>query len=400
MGNSTPIISSILPTDKKKKTFPDTFKGNYEKYKYLHEKLGTIIGTYAQNTLDDINHGDINQIGIKVRKSYNSYKNEINKLNLGLKKFDYEDVMYDLCTEKILKDYMIIENYDLFHELPKLFKKYLTKDSVNYNKAKEVLKSFEKIFPQKMKTLIYDLTNPNLKYMESSLIFGINRNIKFKTDFKPEILTIILDSINLEKDYLLNEFAEILQYVKTIQIVTIIIIPVDENGNELEDFNFHILNHKLFNKIIFSIRNNRSIKGLFIQFNYQYGSLVISPETCESIIKKIQSETLSAFYLGNFDINDSLMDKFLFTINNSKALIFFGYDIKKKNFKVIKRKFIPMIKGNKNIQAYAFTGITGEDKQTLEEYEPQILENKKVLIYYIGENTLVHYPFNNEKSSK
>ena len=223
--------------------------------------------------------------------------------------------MIDLCSEKILKDFMIIENYDLFHELPKLFKKYLTKDSVKYNKAKEVLKSFEKIFPQKMKTLIYDLTNPNLNSMESSLIFAINRNIKFKTDFKPEILTIILDSILLEDTLILYEFAEILQNVKTIQIVTIIINPIDENGNELEDFNFNILNHKLFNKIIFSIRNNRSIKGLFIQFNYQYGSLVISPETCESIIKKIQSETLSAFYLGNFDIAESLMDKFIFSIN-------------------------------------------------------------------------------------
>ena len=398
MGNSTPIISSILPSDKKKKTFPDTFKGNYEKYKYLHEKLGTIIGTYAQNTIDDINHGDINQIGNKVRKSYNSYKNEINKLNLGLKKFDYEDVMYDLCTEKILKDYMIIENYDLFHELPKLFKKYLNKDSVKINKAKEVLKSFEKIFPQKMKTLIYDLTNKNLKDLESIIILGINRNIKYNNDFKPEILSIILNSVLLEDTLLLFELAEILQFVKTIQIVTIIINPIDKDEKQLEDFNFNILNHKLFNKLIFSIRNNRSIKGLFIQFNYEYGSLVISPETCESIIKKIQSETLSAFYLGNFDIAESLMDKFIFTINNSKALIFFGYDINKKNFKIIKRKFIPMIKGNKIIQAYAFTGITGEDKKTLEEYESQILENKKVLIYYVGENTLVQYPFNSENS--
>ena len=397
---STPIISSILPTEKKKKRFPNTFKGNYERYKYLHEQLGQVIAIHAQNTLDDINHSQINEIGTKIRNSYRSYKKQIDKLDLGLNQNDYERVMFDLCTEKILKDFMIIENYDLFHELPKLFKKYLTKDSVKYNKAKEVLKSFEKIFPQKMKTLIYDLTNPNLNSMESSLIFAINRNIKFKTDFKPEILTIILDSILLEDTLILYEFAEILQNVKTIQIVTIIINPIDKDEKQLEDFNFNILNHKLFNKIIFSIRNNRSIKGLFIQFNYQYGSLVISPETCESIIKKIQSETLSAFYLGNFDIAESLMDKFIFTINNSKALIFFGYDIHKKNFKIIKRKFIPMIKGNKNIQAYAFTGITGEDKQTLEEYEPQILENKKVLIYYIGENTLVHYPFNNEKSSK
>ena len=397
---STPIISSILPTENKRKKFPNTFKGNYERYKYLHEQLGQVIAIHAQNTLDDINHSQINEIGTKIRNSYRSYKKQIDKLDLGLNQNDYERVMFDLCTEKILKDFMIIENYDLFHELPKLFKKYLTKDSVKYNKAKEVLKAYEKIFPQKMKTLIYDLTNPNLNSMESSLIFAINRNIKFKTDFKPEILTIILDSILLEDTLILYEFAEILQNVKTIQIVTIIINPIDENGNELEDFNFNILNHKLFNKIIFSIRNNRSIKGLFIQFNYQYGSLVISPETCESIIKKIQSETLSAFYLGNFDIAESLMDKFIFSINNSKALIFFGYDINNKNFKVIKRKFIPMIKGNKNIQAYAFTGITGEDKQTLEEYEPQILENKKVLIYYIGENTLVQYPFNNEKSSK
>jgi hypothetical protein len=234
--------------------------------------------------------------------------------------------------------------------------------------------------------------------MESSLIFAINRNIKFKTDFKPEILTIILDSILLEDTLILYEFAEILQNVKTIQIVTIIINPIDKDEKQLEDFNFNILNHKLFNKLIFSIRNNRSIKGLFIQFNYDYGSLVISPETCESIIKKIQSETLSAFYLGNFDIAESLMDKFIFTINNSKALIFFGYDIHKKNFKIIKRKFIPMIKGNKIIQAYAFTGITGEDKKTLEEYESQILENKKVLIYYVGENTLVQYPFNSDNS--
>ena len=395
---STPIISSILPTEKKKKRFPNTFKGNYERYKYLHEQLGQVIAIHAQNTLDDINHSQINEIGTKIRNSYRSYKKQIDKLDLGLNQNDYERVMFDLCTEKILKDFMIIENYDLFHELPKLFKKYLTKDSVKYNKAKEVLKSFEKIFPQKMKTLIYDLTNPNLNSMESSLIFAINRNIKFKTDFKPEILTIILDSILLEDTLILYEFAEILQNVKTIQIVTIIINPIDENGNELEDFNFNILNHKLFNKIIFSIRNNRSIKGLFIQFNYQYGSLVISPETCESIIKKIQSETLSAFYLGNFDIAESLMDKFIFTINNSKALIFFGYDIHKKNFKIIKRKFIPMIKGNKIIQAYAFTGITGEDKKTLEEYESQILENKKVLIYYVGENTLVQYPFNSENS--
>ena len=331
MGN-VPIAQKILPI-KKKKTFPNTFKGNYEKYKYYHEKLGNFIGIHAQNKLDEIKHGAIDNILSEVIKSYNLYEKEIDK---DITKINYIEVMIDLCSEKILKDFMIIENYDLFHEIPKLFKKYLNNDSVKINKAKEVLKSFEKIFPQKMKTIIYDLTNENIKQIEEEVILGINRNIKYNNDFKPEILTIILDSINLEKDYLLNEFAEILQYVKTIQIVTIIIIPVDENGNELEDFNFHILNHKLFNKIILSIRNNRSIKGLFIQFNYENGSLVISPETCESIIKKIQSETLSAFYLGNFDINDSLMDKFLFTINNSKALIFFGYDIKKKILKLLK----------------------------------------------------------------
>ena len=58
-----------------------------------------------------------------------------------------------------------------------------------------------------------------------------------------------------------------------------------------------------------------------------------------------------------------------------------------------------MIQGNRAIQAYAFTGITDEDKKTLEELEPQILENKKILIYYIGENTLVQYPFNNNETS-
>ena len=107
---STPIISSILPTEKKKKRFPNTFKGNYERYKYLHEQLGQVIAIHAQNTLDDINHSQINEIGTKIRNSYRSYKKQIDKLDLGLNQNDYERVMFDLCTEKILKDFMIIEN--------------------------------------------------------------------------------------------------------------------------------------------------------------------------------------------------------------------------------------------------------------------------------------------------
>ena len=384
-------IKNIIPGQNKKKTFPNTYKGRKDKYEYLHQTCDVaLIAQKAQNKINEINNSKENEIDYLVRKSYNEFKKDVEKLNLT--QYDYEEVMFDECTKRLLKDFMIIENYNLFKELPKLFKLYL-KTPEKISIAKEILKLYEKVFPQNLKAVIYDLTSDKLKDLQPTVFDGINRNLKYNKEFTPEILTIILSPTTLQKEYYLYEFAVMIFNIKTIEIITIIINAIDEKGNELEDFTFDISNHKMFNVLLQSVKNNRNIKGLFIQFNKENSSLVLSPESCEAIIKKIQSETLSAFYLGNFVLAESLLERFLFTLNNSKALFFFGYDLRNKNYKIIRKKFLPMMKGNKGIQAFAVTGLNGEEKDNVAYIEKDVLEgNNKIKLFYVGEQTLVQYP--------
>ena len=52
-----------------------------------------------------------------------------------------------------------------------------------------------------------------------------------------------------------------------------------------------------------------------------------------------------------------------------------------------------MMKGNKGIQAFAVTGLNGEEKDNVAYIEKDVLEgNNKIKLFYVGEQTLVQYP--------
>ena len=53
---------------------------------------------------------------------------------------------------------------------------------------------------------------------------------------------------------------------------------------------------------------------------------MIAPEICDIILKKLQSETLVFFHLGNFNMSKGYKKKFLFQFSSTRALAFLSIE--------------------------------------------------------------------------
>jgi len=385
---STPITNLIKRDEVKK--FRSDFKGQQERYTYLHEKCDfSLISQHCQGTINEISEGPHSTMDVEVKKSYDKYKSEIKKLKIS--KDDFYTLMFEEVSKKSLQENFLIKDFEVFHEIQDLFEKIYKDDINKINECKKVLDLFQKDFEDNLKIIVYDINAPYNKTLSLNCVLGINRNIKFKSDYQPDAFNLILTPFILDNEYLINDIAEIIQNVKSIHIVSIILNPIDERGNEFEKFNFNISNHRMFNKLLNAIYKNRNIKAVFLQCLSEH-RIILSPESSNNIINKLQSETLVALYLGKFQMSDEFLNKIFFLLQSTKSLLYLGIDTK-KIWRFLLSKILPSLEKNKTLKAISLTGFLEEDDELIEEFKEKLSkENKTIQIIYTGQESLIHYP--------
>lgn len=395
MGTSGNLIQS---SRKKHSQYSDSFNGRRRRYEDLHKKFDFFISREFNDTLTAIDQTTLINMNKLIEEAYNSNYNKIKQSKMS--KEDFFDLMYETVTVNVINTHLAIQDYDIFKNIEILFPFLFPGEGEAFDfqmeRCRTVLSSFEKDFETNLRSIVYDLKG-DLKTLHIDGLYGINRNLKFNPNCKPNILNLILTPYLLDDYDFMVDVAEIVEYCDTLQIVNIIINPVDENGKGMDVFNFNISDHTLLNFLLTGVLNNRKVKGLFIQ-SLKDHRIVLAPEIGTLIINKLQSETLVAFHLGKFLLSNEFLNKLLFQVSSTRSLKYFSLDSRKIWNNNLTQKIQPALIANNSLLAVSLTGFILPPKQeVIEEFYNKLKEeNEGLLVIYIGKDTLVTYPFDPE----
>lgn len=260
----------------------------------------------------------------------NSILEEYNPSNknckiVGLKYPKMTILLYS--TGLMIENAKLIEgNYDIFKLIQNVYNN-LNLPEEEIEKCKYVEEFFQKEFEMDLKLLVYDVTKGLINNLLPSLYSYFNLNFALKDNFQPNILTLILNEQLLTKVDLIESLSEVIRYCPTLKIVNFILIPLDNNGKLLENFGLDGLMFTMLYKLIEAVSLNRAIKSFFLHSAKDY-SIVMAPEISNLIIKKLQSETLVAFHIGNFFISNEFNKKLIFQFSSTRSLLFVSLENK------------------------------------------------------------------------
>ena len=382
--------------------FSEGYKGKQERYQFIHNKCDfTLIARNLSEKVVEIEQSPLSTISYLVEKSFVTFESQIKENEITQN--EYLDLMYETVTTKLINNFLQIPNYNIFKTIPLLFpilfqesnEEEILSNKDRINGCKESLRLLEKEFEENLLSIVYDIKG-ELKKLQNPVLFGINRNLKFNANYQPQILNIILTPFLLQNEDLINDLSELIEFGERLQIVSIIIEPVDENNNRYDTFNFNISDHTMLNRLLYAISNNKKIKALFLQCSKDH-KIVLAPESANLIINKLQSETLLAFHIGNFTLSQEFVNKLCFQILSTRSLIFFGIDYK-KIWTFLMNKLLPVLKANTSLLAISLTGfLIEQDKELMQTFTSKLIEENKMLKgIYLGKSSLITYPFNPE----
>ena len=96
-----------------------------------------------------------------------------------------------------------------------------------------------------------------------------------------------------------------------------ILYPKNKDGKLADEFCLDGENYQSLFALIKAVTVNRNIKS-FVLHSVEYYNLNLAPEICRLIEQKLQSETLVAFHLGNFNLKENWMKKIQFLLGATK----------------------------------------------------------------------------------
>ena len=227
-----------------------------------------------------------------------------------------------LCETKI------ITNIDIFKTIKEIVNSLpLTEEEKQSLKLIE--ERFEKEFDQNLKFVKYNLSSEEYMNLEGLHFLGINSNLLFnkKMNLQPEVLTLVLDDNLLDKYDHVRGIADVIANCPTLQIVNYILYPKNKDGQLADEFCLDGENYQSLFALIKAVTVNRNIKS-FVLHSVEYYNLNLAPEICRLIEQKLQSETLVAFHLGNFNLKENWMKKIQFLLGATKSLLFLSYENK------------------------------------------------------------------------
>ena len=375
---------------KKEEPKPKTFEEKKQIFIFDHDKFKNKFA----------NDSDLIQL-IENPKSLSNNQDKVSKYIKKAKEQSINDpdsLFYQLFGEKSIKDFFQ-SSIDVFKYIKTIYNGLNFSDE-DLKKCKIAEERFQKEFEINMYHIYFNLENQNIKTLKTVELKGVIDNLKYNNEYAPQILTIILNDTLLTNEFVIEELSELLQYCPKLQIVNLIIYPVDANGNLVESFGFDGLYYQMLYKLLYGISNNRNIKSLFIHSVKDY-SLVFAPEISNLIIQKLQSETLVSFHIGNIILNGDFLKKFGFQILSTRSLLFLSIEMKEIKKSVIQHLMSNLPK-NRSLYACSFVApsIKGlkkkihELKQELEKVKSQIQ------VLYFDKKTIIDYPPSKQETIK
>ena len=375
---------------KKEEPKPKTFEEKKQIFIFDHDKFKNKFA----------NDSDLIQL-IENPKSLSNNQDKVSKYIKKAKEQSINDpdsLFYQLFGEKSIKDFFQ-SSIDVFKYIKTIYNGLNFSDE-DLKKCKIAEERFQKEFEINMYHIYFNLENQNIKTLKTVELKGVIDNLKYNNEYAPQILTIILNDTLLTNEFVIEELSELLQYCQKLQIVNLIIYPVDANGNLVESFGFDGLYYQMLYKLLYGISNNRNIKSLFIHSVKDY-SLVFAPEISNLIIQKLQSETLVSFHIGNIILNGDFLKKFGFQILSTRSLLFLSIEMKE-----IKKSVIQYLLSNlpKNRSLYACSFVTPNIKgvkKKIQELKQELEKVKsQIQVLYFDKKTIIDYPPSKQETIK
>lgn len=270
---------------------------------------------------------DINKLKEIKNPSEEELKNFIEKYDdLAEKKKFHEPKMIflDILGEYFVRENMLEDDFDVFSLIQKTYTN-LDFDEKELEKCKTVLERFEKEFDTNMNHIVYDITKEELRDKNTLYLQGINQNLKFNKDCQPNALTLILNEKFLDNEKLIEDLYELISNCPTLQIVNYFLYPRDKDGEIEEVYGLDGSFLQMLYYLVEAVSINKNIKSFFLHCVKDY-NIILAPEISNLIIRKLQSETLVAFHLGNFNISEGFVSLLEFQLSCTKTLIFFSLE--------------------------------------------------------------------------
>ena len=302
-----------------------------EKQKIYKEQNLILMSRFINSTTfqDDITKlisGNVSEG--RISDIIESYSPQNSKCKITGLEYPRESILTYATGILIQNNRLLDKDFNIFKYIKNIYNN-LKLSPADKEKCQLVEERFQKEFSTELKFLKYDITQGALQKLPPSFYAFINFNLSINEVHQPNIITVILNENIMTKVELMETLAEAIRYNTQLQIVNFILIPKNNNGELLEYFGFDGLMFAMLFKLIEAVSLNRSIKSFFLHSVKNY-SIILAPEISNLIIKKLQSETLVALHIGNFNLSTQFNNKLIFQFASTRSLAFVS--IENQNF--------------------------------------------------------------------
>ena len=371
--------------DKKKKIL--TYNEKQRIYNEQNQILMTnfISSRVFQEDISKLISGNISEKDIN--EIIESYSPQNSKCKITGLAYPRESILTYATRTLIQNNRLIEQNLDIFKFIRNIYNNLGLSDA-DIEKCKLVEERFQKEFSIELNFFKYDINEGSLRNLPNSFYPFINFNLSINNMFQPNIITVILNENIMTKVELMESLAESIRYNNQLQIVNLILIPKDNNGNLLESFGLDGLLFSMLYKLVEAISLNRSIKSFFLHSIKDY-SIILAPEISNLIIKKLQSETLVALHIGNFFLSTQFNNKLIFQFASTRSLAFVSLENKqfsKDDILTLKS----VLSKNRSILALSVVSsfFKNMKPEIINKFKSTLKEGSKLEIIYLSDKSL------------
>ena len=342
--------------------------------------------------IDDINkYSDILKVTeTEIKAFINKHQSTASKAKIN----NFQELFIQLITEDYITNNVLTSEYNVFNKFKSTLSS-LSLTSSQLNRLHHIETRFQKEFEMKLNSIfiLYDSLLYPLTPVQRKAIIS---NISFLDKFNPNIFTILITNRFIHDDDIVTMITEMIAHSKTMQIINIILYPLNEDNHILNRYGLDCKGYKVLFKIMKSVADNRYIKSLCLHSVKDY-NIVLAPEIAQQIVYKLQSETLIAFHLGNFRISETFAKQFFFQIVSTRSICALSIESDDvKRFPI--RALIKIIEQNVSLQVLVFICANTESDEVMEDINECVnefeLKEGQEDVVYVGNKSIISLSYN------
>ena len=339
--------------------------------------------------IDDINkYSDILKVTeTEIKAFINKHQSTASKAKIN----NFQELFIQLITEDYITNNVLTSEYNVFNKFKSTLSS-LSLTSSQLNRLHHIETRFQKEFEMKLNSIfiLYDSLLYPLTPVQRKAIIS---NISFLDKFNPNIFTILITNRFIHDDDIVTMITEMIAHSKTMQIINIILYPLNEDNHILNRYGLDCKGYKVLFKIMKSVADNRYIKSLCLHSVKDY-NIVLAPEIAQQIVYKLQSETLIAFHLGNFRISETFAKQFFFQIVSTRSICALSIESDDvKRFPI--RALIKIIEQNVSLQVLVFICANTESDEVMEDINECVnefeLKEGQEDVVYVGNKSIISF---------